>query len=142
MSELLDELSAAHLEYPLRNGLVGDWLVLGPLMTPLGDPLSVQSKVARQLVLNTIFVDADEVIPTPAERGNREVTVGDGVTLQGMWCVVNTLEDGWVDGAQHVATPHSLCAWTYAQVVLPAPVTTTLRLTTAAVTELITTAPK
>lgn len=135
MSELLDELSAAHLEYPLRNGTVGDWLVLGPLMTPLSDPLNVQSKVARQLVLNTIFVDADEVIPTPAERANREVTVGDGVTLQGMWRVVNTLEDGWVDGAQHVETPHSLCAWTYAQVVLPAPIETTLRLTAASPTQ-------
>ena len=135
MSELLDELSTAHLEYPLRNGTVGDWLVLGPLMTPLADPLSAQNKVARQLVLNTIFVDADEVIPTPAERANREVTVGDGVALQGMWRVVNTLEDGRVDCAQHVETPHSLCAWAYAQVVLPSRLETKLRLTTASPTQ-------
>ena len=31
MSELLEELPSAHLEYALRNGAVGDWLVLGPL---------------------------------------------------------------------------------------------------------------
>jgi hypothetical protein len=136
MSELLDELPTAHIEYPLRGGIVGDWLVLGPLQAPLADVASAKSKVARQLVLNTIFADADELIPSPAERATSDVTVGDGVTLEGMWRVVNTLEDGFVDVAHHVTTPHSLCAWAYAQVALPARLETTLRLTTASPTQL------
>ncbi len=136
MSELLDDLPTAHIEFALRDGTVADWLVLGPLQAPLADVAGVHSKVARQLVLNSIFADADEVIPSPAERATSNVTVGDGVTLAGMWRVVNTLEDGYVDVAHYVDAPHSLCAWGYAQVVLPEQVDAKLRLTTASPAQL------
>jgi hypothetical protein len=136
MSELLDELPTAHLEYGLRNGTVGDWLVLGPLTARLVEPINVHSHVARQLALNTIFVDADEIVPLPAERATSSVTVAEGVTLQGMWRVVNTLEDGWVDLAQNLSEASTLCAWVYAQVVLPQRVMTPLLLTVASPAQL------
>lgn len=146
MSELLDDLPTAQVEYALRHrvsndgldrsGIVGDWLVLGPLITPLAEATHLHSKVARQLALNNIFVDADEIIPLPAERATATVTVAEGVTLEGMWRLVNTLEDGCVDLAQHVGEASALCAWVYAQVVLPQRVSTPLVLTTASPTQI------
>jgi hypothetical protein len=131
MSELLDELPTAHLEYLLRDGSVGDWLVLGPLTAPLSDGAHMRSSVGRQLALNALFVDSEEITQLPAERSTSEVTVAEGVTLQGMWRVVNTLEDALVDLAHTVGTPHMLCAWAYAQVVLEQAATTSLHLTVA-----------
>lgn len=131
----MDDLPTAHLEYSLRNGTVGDWLVLGPLTTPLPDPKILQSSEARRRTLNSVLVDVNEIAQLPAERATSVVTVAEGSTQPGMWRVVNTLDDGWVDLAQHVSVPSTLCAWAYAQVVLQEGGATSLLLTTASPTQ-------
>ena len=135
MSELLDDLPTAHLEYGLRNGTVGDWLVLGPLVAPLSDPKIAQNDAARRHALRGMPADADEIAQLPTERATSVVTVAEGVTQEAMWRVVNTLDDGWVDLAQRVEMPAMLCAWVYAQVVLQQDATEVL-LTTASPVQL------
>ena len=147
MSELLDDLPTAHLEFPLRTQIptqigsqanqasICDWLVLGPLSAPLVEAKAVRSQAAR-LALSTHPGDIEEIILPPAERSTTTVTVADGMKLQAMWRVVNTLEDGWVDLTQSLNTPHLCCAWLYAQVVLQQEGVASLLLTTASPTQL------
>jgi hypothetical protein len=131
MSELLEELPAAHLEYPLRHGAVGDWLVLGPLQIPLSKLKAVQDQSARHQALYAELAAVEEITQLPSERTTCVVTMGYGAAHEAVWRVVNTLEDMRVDLAQGVKTPHALFAWAYAQVVLPSRAHTSLILATA-----------
>jgi hypothetical protein len=134
MSEMLEEIPIAHLDYMIHEGAVGDWLVLGPVMIPLAEPPSM-TVAARRDIQAAFLARVGEISQPPAERAKCTVTVGESEPLQSMWRVVNCAEDRRVDLAQWVETPHFLCAWSYAQVISPSRMTTRLRLTTASPTE-------
>ena len=78
MSELLEDLPTAHLEYAMRGERVGDWLVLGPLLASLADAKvadakvaeanDVQSSSARRHWLGAHLGDVEEICQPPAER--------------------------------------------------------------------------
>ncbi|MCC6458222.1 MAG: hypothetical protein IT328_24935 [Caldilineaceae bacterium] len=135
MSELLEELPPAHLEYPLRHGAVGDWLVLGPIQVPLAKLKAVQDRAARLHALRAELAAVEEITQLPSERATCVVAMDYGTVHEAVWRVVNTLEDRRVDLAQRVITPHALFAWAYAQVVLPSRVHASLILATASPVE-------
>ena len=129
MSELLEDSPTTRIVYELRQGgIVGDWLVLGPLLLPALEPKSTYDAAARLQALRSQLALVEEITQVPSERSICTVTMGNDATQEAMWRVVNTLEDGRVDLAAQVATPHMMLAWGYAQIALPERITTTLYL--------------
>jgi len=86
--------------------------------------------------LQGFFPDIDEIVQTPAERAPVTVSVATGGSVSGIWRVVNSEEDGYVDLASRVAMPHAICGWLYTQCVLQNRVSTLVRLTTVSPTQL------
>jgi hypothetical protein len=140
MSEIVEELRTAHLDYDLRDGFVGDWLVLGPVTFPLAEQMAHYSVEARREIVQQYVAGVGEISQLPAERTTCLVPEdtasvggmgGETKPVEAMWRVVNTLEDHSVDLAHSVQMPHFLCAWSYAQVILPSPVATIIKMVVA-----------
>jgi len=102
-----NENPVATLTYPLHNGFIHDWLVVGPLArnTPDGD-----------------------LVKTPAE-GAPLLTNDNSVTLPN-WRIVHCRGDHFVDLSAHHVTLQTVTAWTYAEIATPTDTNIQVRLTT------------
>ena len=89
MSEMLEEIPTAHLDYATHNGAVGDWLVLGPVVIPLAEP-SVMTVAARRDIIATYLARVGEMSQPPAERAKCRLIEKRAIPLKscGEWSTV------------------------------------------------------
>ncbi|MGC9522333.1 MAG: hypothetical protein ACP5HG_10705, partial [Anaerolineae bacterium] len=115
------------LEYELQDGFVHNWLVAGPVETPIEvepgsatDEHTQKLQIARERYSRDIGIAGQPVELGSATVGDEEVT----------WSYVRCLEDHFVDLSTFHHTWHYLRAWAYTQVSLFDPAEVTFVLTT------------
>lgn len=122
-------MSSAHLIYPLQHGYIHNWLVAGPVATPLAELGSLAVNQSEYEILQQCFDTNAGITEPPAERAT--FTYGEHKLT---WQYVVCDDDHCVDLSAIYETPQHLRAWAYAEVHSPAEqsVTCTLTCNTAA----------
>ena len=124
------EFPVAHMRCALREGVVRDWLLARPPALAIDDLARWAGPDRRGRVVRA-YGQADATIARPPSE-NAPFVSGPGEVVAGdvRWRAVEATEDGLVhvtgraDGLAYVAV------WAYVQLVLPAPLSTTLTFTT------------
>lgn len=118
-------MTTPYLEYELQNGYIHNWLVAGPLETPVAGS-DANREAERKLQIAQDMYDADSKIEvSPLERAKFSL---DDQELK--WRYVRCLDDHFVDVSTFHHTWHYLRTWAYAEVTLFESAEVTLVLTT------------
>ena len=111
-------MSFNYLEYPLNNGYINNWLVAGPLSTPIEGPERFKDdetlyklQITRQSYRQDVTLSE-----TPVDRETTGIN-GDKLT----WRYTRCHEDHFVDVTNFYPTWQHLRTWAYAQINSPAP---------------------
>lgn len=135
MNDTLEDIPTAHLEFDLVDGRLCDWLVLGPVAQPLDERVPELTPGLRSTTVRVLTATESGIVQPPAERATCMVDLRGGSPIETRWLAVQTGSDGLVDLASTYATPHYVCAWTYALLVAPSRSPATWVLTTCSPTE-------
>ncbi len=135
MSDALEDIPTAHLDFVLVDGQLHDWLVLGPVSTPFDVRVSELTPGVRQEAVRAMTPPDTSIVQPPAERAICSVGLRGSEPVEVRWQVVQTGADHWVDMASSHATAHFVCAWAYALVIAPRSTPCTWVLTTCTPSE-------
>ncbi len=118
-------MSPTYIHYPLADGSLHDWLVAGPVLTPLTGLAPAAPPAAT---FERFHRPESGVTEPPVDNGPvGEAWVADPPIV---WRYCRTRADHLVDLSAHHAAPCHLRAWAYAEIELAAPQAATLLLTT------------
>ena len=118
-------MTISYLKYPLENGTVHNWLVVGPQATLVADLDRYTGPDYKLLIAQHYYESESGIGQPPAER--RPVTLGD---VETQWAYVRCHDDHFVDLSLFHHICHYLRAWAYTEIVSPAEQTVTCILTT------------
>jgi hypothetical protein len=119
------ELGIPHLEYTLADGYVHNWLVAGPLATPVEGAAGLMDDAARLRIIRQQREPAPGIAELPVES---VAFVVRGRKL--WWRYYRALDDHYLDLSDRYPAGDCLQAWAYAQIDVPAAGPVTLILTT------------
>lgn len=106
-------MTVSYLEYELQKGYIHNWLVAGPLATPISDPdRYAGGEPEKKLQIAQHYYSAEnDITELPVDRAGMEV---DGTELR--WRYVRCLDDHFVDQSTFHHTWTYLRSWAYTQV--------------------------
>ncbi len=109
-------MSTYYLNYPLQDGYIHNWVVAGPLATPVADLDRFQDDTKIQIAQYYYTADPElDLQITPRETDEFQVN---DAKLQ--WLYTACLDDHFVNVTNFYHTCHYLRSWAYAEVVSPA----------------------
>jgi len=118
-------MSVHYAAYDLQNGYVHNWIVAGPLATPVLDLDRFEGEDYKSQIARHFYEEESGISEPPAELAR--VTL-DGTELA--WRYIRCRDDHLVDLTAFYHTCHYLRAWAYTRVASPTPQEVTLVLTT------------
>lgn len=130
VEEAAPEFPIAHVRSALAGGKVRDWLVAQPPPVPLTDPAAWSGPDLRGRVVRAYGRGDARIARPPSEHEPFAEENGERSGTEVRWRAVTAREDGLIHVAGRSDVPAYVALWAYTQVVLPAPLSTTLTLTT------------
>lgn len=120
-------MTVNYLKYPLRNGYIHNWLVAGPLATPV--PVLERSKEDGTVNLTSLarqfHREQADLSGPPVDRGESEIG-GEKIT----WNYIRCHEDHFVDVSDYYSAWQHLHTWAYTEIKSRSPIPATIVLTT------------
>jgi hypothetical protein len=114
-----------HINYPLHNGYIHNWLVAGPRAVPVHNLDRFQGDDFKLQIAHHYYEADSGISDTPVERG--VFTKGE---TELRWEYISCLDDHFVDLTLFHHTCHYLQAWAYTEIMSPAEQRASLVLTT------------
>jgi len=118
-------MSVHYAAYDLQNGYVHNWIVAGPLATPVLDLDRFEGEDYKAQIARHFYEEKSGISEPPAELAKFTL---DGTELR--WRYVRCRDDHLVDVTAFYHTCHYLRTWAYTRVASPVPQEVTLVLTT------------
>lgn len=108
-------MAAYTLEYQLQNGFIQNWLVAGPLVTPIADPKQFGGSVPQKLdLIRKMAGEGTGISETPADQD--EFLSGSETFT---WNYTRSREDHFVEAVAKCPTWSYLRTWAYVQLKSP-----------------------
>jgi hypothetical protein len=118
-------MSTFHLEYPLQDRYIHNWLVAGPQAILVDDLERFQGPDFKLQIARHYYKSISDIFQPPVERDSFQV--GD---TELTWSYYRCQDDHFVDLSTFYHTCHLLRSWAYTQVVAPSAQEVTMTLTT------------